>query len=308
MPVANNMIDVNIFIDAFVDTTKLVPLLAAIYFLVGFLEYRYGDRMGHFIMRFGVFGPVAGALFGCLPQCGFSVVAAALYVKRLVSVGTLLAVFISTSDEAVPVLLSMPQKASVVGVLIAIKVMIAIIAGVTVDFFMSKWIKKEERNTFGREKIYKAAINEHHGCCSHGLSDKPSKIKAIFLHPLMHTVKIYIFLLIFSVLLGLVIWSVGEERIGAMLLNGTFFQPIIASFIGLIPNCFASVLLAELFAKNAISFGSLIAGLCASGGLGLLVLFKENKNLKDTLTVLGLLLMFSILSGILIQWAGFFGR
>ncbi len=295
----------NILIEALIDTTKLVPLLAAIYFLVAFLEYRYGDRMGHFIMRFGAWGPVAGALFGCLPQCGFSVIAAALYIKRLVSVGTLLAVFISTSDEAVPVLLAMPQKAPIVGLLIAIKVMIAIIAGITVDFFMNKRIKREEINAVGREKSYKTAIDEHKGCCSHGLSEKPSKVKAIFLHPLMHTIKIYIFLLIFSVLLSFVIGSLGEARIGAMLLNGTVFQPIIASFIGLIPNCFASVLLAELYAKNAISFGSLIAGLCAGAGLGLLVLFKENKELKDTLRIIGLLLTISIFVGIIIQWFGF---
>ncbi|MDP2842247.1 MAG: putative manganese transporter, partial [Acetobacterium sp.] len=274
--------------------------------LVAFLEYRYGDRMGHFIMRFGACGPVAGALFGCLPQCGFSVVAAALYLKRLVSVGTLLAVFISTSDEAVPVLLTMPQKAPIVGLLIAIKVMIAIIAGITVDFFMNKWMNEEERNTVGRDKSYEVAIDEHKGCCSHVLSDRPSKIKALFWHPLMHTLKIYIFLLIFSVVLGFVVGVVGEARIGAMLLSGTVLQPVIAAFIGLIPNCFASVLLAELYAKNAISFGSLIAGLCASAGLGLLVLLKESKELKNALKIIGLLLTISIFAGIIIQWFGFF--
>lgn len=134
-----------ILIEALADTSKLVPLLAAIYFLFSFLEYSYGDRMWHFILRMGAWGPMAGALCGCLPQCGFSVIAAALYSKRLVSVGTLLAVFISTSDEAVPVLLTMPEKAPVVVQLIAIKVVIAIIAGIIVDFFVNKRAAKEKR-------------------------------------------------------------------------------------------------------------------------------------------------------------------
>jgi hypothetical protein len=261
--------------------------------------------MGHFIMRFGVWGPVAGALFGCLPQCGFSVVAAALYVKRLVSVGTLLAVFISTSDEAVPVLLTIPQKAPMVGLLILIKVIIAIIAGITVDFFINKIMKKGEKASVGRDKNYQVAMDKHKGCCSHVLSEKPSKVKALFWHPLMHTMKIYFFLLILSALLGFVVGVVGNERIGSMLLNGMVFQPFIAVFIGLIPNCFASVLLAELYVKSAISFGSLVAGLCAGAGLGFLVLLKENKDLKDTLRIIGLLLAISISSGIIIQWFRF---
>lgn len=294
----------NILIEALIDTGKLVPLLAAVYFLVAFLEYRYGDQMGHFIMRFGVWGPVAGALFGCLPQCGFSVMAAALYVKRLVSLGTLLAVFISTSDEAVPVLLAMPQKLSMVGSLVVIKVIIALIAGITVDFFMNKRMIKKIKSAKEENKSYHRAIDDHKGCCSHVLSEKPSRVKAFFLHPLTHTIKIFIFLFVSAALLGFVVKLVGQEKIGAVLLNGTVFQPVITSFIGLIPNCFASVLLAELYAKSAISFGSLIAGLCAGSGLGLLVLLKESKELKSVFKVIGLLLAISIFAGIMIQWFG----
>src|SRR5512133_3632142 len=122
-----------LLIEALVDTGKLVPLLLIIYFMVGFLERRYGARMGDFIVRFGIYGPLVGALFGCIPQCGLSVVASTLYVKRMISLGTLLAVFVSTSDEAVPVLLSMPDKASMVISLIALKLVIAVIAGTAVD-------------------------------------------------------------------------------------------------------------------------------------------------------------------------------
>lgn len=292
-----------IFIDALVDTGKLVPLLAISYFVIAFIEYRYGSRMSHYIMRMGALGPVAGALFGCIPQCGFSVVASALYVKRLISVGTLLAVFLSTSDEAIPILLSMPDMANMVWLLIAIKITIAIIAGIIIDFFVRKRPVFKPEGEAPHDTSYGDVVKEHPGCCSHGLYDKHSKIKALVIHPLWHTLKIFLFLLSLTLIFNIFVEKVGMKSIESMLLSGTVFQPAIASFIGLIPNCFASVLLAELFAKGAISFGSMVAGLCAGAGLGLLVLIKENKDFKDTLFVVGLLLAVSIFVGILIQCA-----
>lgn len=289
-----------IFTEALVDTGKLVPFLAAIYFLVGFLEYRYGGRLSRIGLHLGNLGPLVGALLGCLPQCGFSVVASALYVKRLISVGTLLAVFLSTSDEAVPVLLSMPAKAGMVGWLIAIKVLIAIIAGAGVDGLIRVCWKHEAKEAIPVASGSVVA-DEHAGCCSHVLDGRPSKVKALLLHPLFHTVKISAFLLFLTLALNGLVDQVGTERIGVMLLNGSVFQPVLASFIGLIPNCFASVLLAELYAQGSISFGSMVAGLCSGAGLGILVLLKENKDLKDTLLVIGLLLSVSIVSGILVQ-------
>lgn len=144
-------------------------------------------------------------------------------------------------------------------------------------------------------------IEEHKGCCSHDISEKPSKLKALLWHPLMHTIKICIFLLMLTVLFGFVVEKVGVPMMGVVLLNGTVFQPFIAAFVGLIPNCFSSVLLAELYVKGAISFGSLIAGLSAGCGLGVLVLIKENSSLKDTLTIIGLLIGISIGAGVFVQ-------
>jgi hypothetical protein len=282
------------FMDALIDTGKLVPLLAAVYFIVAFLEYRYGGRMGRLMASFGSLGPLAGALLGCIPQCGFSVLASVLYVKRLLSVGTLLAVFISTSDEAVPVLLSMPGQASMVGTLVCIKVVIAIMVGVSVDLLLKRRL--------ATEAVYSSEVeHDHAGCCAHGISDTRSKIKTLFLHPCLHTVKIFFFLFILSFLINIIVGKIGEERIGAFLLNGTVFQPMLASLIGFIPNCFASVFLAQFYAKGAISFGALVSGLSAGAGLGVLVLAKENKNIKDTLMVIGMLLGVSMLSGIIIQ-------
>lgn len=292
----------NILLNALVDTGNLLPLLALIYFLVGFFEYRYGGRMNHYIMRLGVLGPVAGAIFGCIPQCGFSVVASALYVKRLISVGTLLSVFLSTSDEAIPVLLSMPDKLDMVGLLIFIKVLIALITGIAVDYFIRIHNAAKAVKNGGRAVSYNDAVSGHPGCCSHDLHDRPSKVKVLVLHPILHTIKIFTFLFILTVILNFSVEMIGRERFESIFLGGTVFQPVLAALIGLIPNCFASVLLAQLFAGGVISFGSLIAGLCSGAGLGLLVLVKENKDFRDTLRVIMLLLGISVIAGIVIQY------
>ncbi|MDP2928594.1 MAG: putative manganese transporter [Candidatus Omnitrophota bacterium] len=287
--------------DAFTDTMRLLPLLAAVYFFVSFLEYRYGDRMGSFLAHFHKFGPVAGAIFGCMPQCGFSVMASALYVKRVISVGTLLAVFLSTSDEAVPILLSMPSAAHMVGILIIIKVAIAISAGMAVDLLLHSMKASKLKKAASIDVICEDAIMGHSGCCSHGVDKERSKIRSLFIHPLRHTVKIFVFLFVLSAALNYSVYLIGENRIEGLLLNGTVFQPFLTAMIGLIPNCFASVLLAGLFAKGAISFGSMVAGLSTGAGLGMLVLIKENKDLKDTLSIIGLLIAISVFAGVVIQ-------
>ena len=290
-----------IFIDALKDTISLVPFLALIYFAIGFLEYRYGDRMNHFIMRVGVMGPVAGALVGCIPQCGFSVMASALYVKRMISTGTLLAVFISTSDEAVPILLSVPGRLGMVVSLIMIKVVIAVIAGMAVDLLTGALTPKKSGKG---GSSYGDAMVGHPGCCSHGLDNKISRIKALVTHPLTHTVRIAFFILILTYAFNLFVKFIGESKITSVLLSGTVIQPVLTAFIGMIPNCFASVLLAGLFTKGIISFGALIAGLSAGAGLGVLVLAKENKDRMDTLRIIGLLLSISITAGIVMQFLG----
>jgi hypothetical protein len=291
--------------EALIDTGKLLPFLAATYFAVGFLEYQYGDRMSHVLRDLGTFGPIVGALLGCIPQCGFSVVAAALYVKRVISVGTLLAVFLSTSDEAIPVLLSMPDRAEMVGWLMVIKIVIAITAGVSVDAILRVCRSPKPKAT-NLEVPSAAMVKAHAGCCAHAVEGRPTKMQALLIHPLRHTAKIFAFLLLLTIGLNFLVEQLGPEKIGAALLHGTQFQPVLASLIGLIPNCFASVLLAELYAQGAVSFGAMVAGLCAGAGLGILVLLKENKDFKDTALIIGLLLAVSIGAGIIIQLAGIF--
>lgn len=290
-----------ILTEALIDTGKLVPLLALTYFFIGFLEHRYGDRINHHIIRIGALGPVAGALFGCIPQCGFSVVASALYVKRLISVGTLLSVFLSTSDEAVPILISMPDKVNIAGLLIAIKIIVAVVAGTIVDYVIRTLRLPAPDKGQPAEESYCKAVDGHPGCCAHELDSSRSRLKALALHPLLHTLKIVSFLLFSTIVFSYLVAYIGETRIDSILLKGTLFQPVLTSLLGLIPNCFSSVLLVQLFDKGAIDFGSMAAGLSAASGLGLLVLFKENKDLKDTLRVIGLLLFISVITGIALQ-------
>lgn len=291
-----------VLLEAISDTAALVPVLAAVYFAVGFMEYRFGGRMRHYLAHLSVWGPVAGAVFGCLPQCGFSVIASALYVKRLISAGTLLAVFISTSDEAVPILLSMPGRIGAVAQLIIIKVSIAVVVGYVVDAAVRRSGKAP--TPANAAATCGEAGEDYPGCCDHGLDCKPSKLKALVLHPLRHTVKITAFLFTLTLAIGLILDKVGSDRIGAVLLNGSALQPVVASFIGLIPNCFASVFLADMYARGAISFGSMLAGLCSGAGIGLLVLVRENRDHADTLRVIGMLMAVSITAGIAVQWIG----
>jgi len=296
-------------IEALVDTGRLMPLLAAIYFLVAFLEYRYGEGIDHSLVHLGAWAPVAGAVFGCIPQCGFSVIAAALFVKRLISAGTLLAVFISTSDEAVPILLSMPEKAGMVGGLIATKVVLAIVAGMAVDRWLPAFCSAGAGPASLTGDPYGDAVKGRPGCCDHGLHGDRSALKALWWHPLRHTLKIAAFLLVLTAGMNIVLDAVGKDRIALFFMGGTVFQPAVAAVVGLIPNCFASVLLAELFARGVLSFGSLVAGLSCAAGLGLLVLVKENTDRRQTAAIVALLVAIAVAAGIILQIAaGVMGR
>jgi hypothetical protein len=280
-----------LFLDALIDSAKMIPFLLIIYFLVELFERKFGGRIEHTLEKTAKAGPLLGALFGCVPQCGFSVVAASLYTRRIITAGTLLAVFLSTSDEAIPVLLSAPDQAKTVGLLIGIKLVIALVAGLLID----RLIRRREPAA-----VEPAPESHVHGCCHHHVAE-PSGYRQLLLHPLIHTAKIFVFIFLVTLGLNSLIAGVGEENLGNVLLRESLFQPFLASLIGLIPNCAASVAIAGAFLKGGLSFGSTISGLCCSGGLGLLVLLRENHDLKDTLRIIGLLVLISTLIGSAIQ-------
>lgn len=294
-----------ILLDAFIDTAKMIPFLFVIYVAIEYIEIKLGDNLITKVKKAGKVAPAAGALFGIVPQCGFSVMATALYNKRVVTLGTLLAVYLSTSDEALPIILSQPDKIKVVAPLFLSKFIIALIAGYLVDFIVTARAKKQVGAEIcaSSEVIDDGHLNEidEKGCCGHSCSSNKVNWKELITHPIKHTVTVFIYLFIASVLLNSIISYVGEDNLGTVLMSNSLFQPILASIFGLIPNCASSVAITEVFLMGGLSFGSVVAGLGANAGLGLLVLFKENKSLKDSFKVVGLLVAISSAAGILIE-------
>ena len=283
-----------IFIDSLIDTAKAIPFLLIVYFLIELIERKYSEKINKRLGSSNKFGPIFASLFGIIPQCGFSVMASNLYAKRIITLGTLLAVFISTSDEAIPVILAYPEKAFLLIPLLSTKLFLAIILGYLIDLIYRRKLKKDIKES-------EFHLDEH-GCCGHdvGHEEKENK-KDFFWHPIIHTAKISFFIFIMTFALNLIFANIGEGALSTLLLNKTIFQPIFAALIGLIPNCASSVLIAELFTKGMIGFGSAIAGLSSSAGLGLLILFKENKNLKENLSIIFLLFILSAIFGIIFQ-------
>ena len=278
----------DIILDALIDTAKMLPFLFAVYLLIEYLEHKASDKLANSLRKLGPFGPVGGALFGCIPQCGFSVAVSNLYSGRLVSLGTLIAVYIATSDEAIPILLSNPQSVGEVWKLIAAKAVIAVLAGLLVDGVMKLCHRRgnEENEPYHD-------LCEDRGCEEHG----------ILYSAIKHTAQIFTFLFVVSLILGFAIYLLGEERLDRVLMTDSAFQPLLAALIGLIPNCSASVVLTNLYAAGSLSFGSVVAGLSTGAGLGLVVLFRTNKNLRQNIGITALLYAIGAASGLIINLA-----
>lgn len=300
----------NIFLEALIDSAKMIPFLLVIYAGIEIVEYKYANKIREAVQKAGAAGPAIGAVTGSFPQCGISVVASALYTQRLATIGTLLAVYLATSDEAIPVILSQPEKAQIIVPLIITKIIIAIIAGYTVDFFYGK----SNKDTLAHIKAYaEGSDSEHHNhemivdekaCCGHSTSPDSTEFnsKEIILHPIIHTTKVFVFILGVTFAINLAIAQMGEKAFENLFIGYGVFQPFLMALFGLIPNCAASVAITMLYLKGAVTYGSMIAGLCASGGLGLLVLFKEEKDKKEVLKILFLLFGISVLAGYTIQY------
>jgi hypothetical protein len=299
-----------IFLEALTDSAKMIPLLLIIYVGIELIEYKYANKITELVQRAGVAGPAMGAVTGSFPQCGISVVASALYTQRLATVGTLLAVYLATSDEAIPVLLSQPESTKILVPLILTKIIIAIIGGYAVDFVF----RESNKETLAHIKAYAEGsddkehnhetIKEEKACCGHSTSSSSVEFnpKEIIFHPIIHTAKVFVFIFIVSFTISFAIAQMGEEAFEKLFLGYGFFQPFLVGLFGLIPNCAASVAITMLYLKGAITYGSMIAGLCSSGGLGLLVLFKEEKDKKEVLRILLLLFGISVSAGYLIQY------
>jgi hypothetical protein len=307
---ANNLkIMTEIILDAFWDSIRMIPLLLIVYILIELFEYKFGDKIRQSVQKAGRLGPAIGALVGSLPQCGFSVIGAALYTQRLVTTGTLMAVFLSTSDEALPIILSQPEKIEIILPLILTKIFIALVAGYSLDFIFRKKNKEILQHIKAFEKgeddknHHHESVTEERGCCGHSTNSESKKFsfKEIFLHPLIHTFKIFIFIFLVSALINFLVDGMGNNVFENFVSGHKLLQPFLVTLIGLIPNCAASVAITELYLKGIISYGSVIAGLSASGGLGILVLLKEEKQRKNAIFVITLLFAISVASGLIIN-------
>lgn len=279
--------------DALIDSIGLIPFLFLIFVLIEIIERYYAKKRHLFVFWIKKVGPLFGSLFASLPQCGFSVIASTVYTRRLLSRGTLVAVYLATSDEAIPVLLTYPQKAYIILPIILIKIFVAIAVGYVVDLLIKYNAK---------EPVLEEAHECIEGCCHHHIA-KDARKRDFWLHPLKHTLNIFVFIFIISVILAFILSRSGSEDVLAKycLMNSPL-QPLLVSLVGLIPNCAISVMLTMLFVKNTISFGSLVAGLCTSGGLGILVLLKRNSDKKDTAIILGLLVLIGTILGLTLQY------
>ncbi|MBO5576665.1 MAG: arsenic efflux protein [Ruminococcus sp.] len=274
----------DVFLDASLDTLKTLPFLLAVYILIEYIEHKSADKLGRTLRKMGPFGSVGGALLGSIPQCGFSAAASNLYAGRLVTMGTLIAVYISTSDEAIPLMIQEPDFAPMIWKLILVKIGIAMAAGILTDICIKLFIRKKEEEPF--KELCADCDCEHHG---------------ILRSALHHTIHIIIFIFVINLLLGCVMEFAGEQTVEKLMMTNSWVQPLIAGVIGFIPNCGASVVLTKLYTEGVVSFGALIAGLSTGAGVGLLILFKTNKNIKQNFIIMGILYGAAVTSGLLIQ-------
>lgn len=275
---------------ALIDTAKVFIVVLLIYFGLSFIEGKIAKKF----QKSSKYSPIIGAAIGLIPQCGFSIVASDLYKKKHISVGTLLAVFIACSDEALPILLSSSDKILSVIPLFAAKFVLAISFGYLIDLVLKRRtiiIKKHNHeNTF-----------IHKGCCHHEIEEheEESFVKKHLVHPLLHTLKICAYVLVVNIIFELLIYYVGETNIKEFLNNNIYLTPLLSGLVGLIPNCASSVIISDLYVSDILTFSATLAGLISNAGLGLVFLFKDKKNIKKSILITLTLLSIAIISGYL---------
>ena len=274
------------------DTIKLLPFLFITYLIMEYIEHKMGEKSKKVIKKSGKFGPFFGSILGIFPQCGFSVSATNLYAGRVITLGTLIAVYLSTSDEMLPIFISEAVSPIVILKILGIKLIIGMIAGFIIDLVI---------NLFSKNKQIEDD-NEIENICEEGHCHCDEK--GILKSAIYHTINIFVFIILITFVINVIVHFVGEETIASWLLNKPILGPVISSLIGLIPNCAASVIITNMYLQNVISLGSMIAGLLTGAGVGLAVLFKANKKFKENIGIVLLVYAIGVISGILIELIG----
>ncbi len=276
----------DVILDTLIDGVKLLPFLFLTYLAMEYIEHKVSGKTKAAIKKSGKAGPLIGGVLGAFPQCGFSTAASNLYAGKVITVGTLIAIYLSTSDEMLPVMLSEKISVTLIIKIILTKVVIAVIAGFVIDFIIRK-IRKPEITL---DKIGHMCDHDHCHC-----------EKSIFKSSLKHTIVIFGFILGISFILNVIIMFIGEDTLAGLILNRPVIGPLISGIVGLIPNCAASVVITQLYINGVMSFGSMMAGLLPGAGVGILVLFKENDNLKENLKIIGTIYAIGVICGIVID-------
>lgn len=292
----------DVVLDAGKDSLKILPFLLLTYLVMEFLEAKMEEKSHKIIEKSGVVGPLAGGVLGVFPQCGFSAAAANLYAGGIITAGTLLAVFMSTSDEMLPIFISEAVEPVRIIKLLLVKLLLAVITGFAVDMVYGKIKKntKKKPKKVQHEDVHK---DIHHLCeqehC-HCKDEGGSIVKSA----LGHTIKVFIFLFIISVFLGLVIECIGEEQLETLLSSVPVLSHVLSGIVGLIPNCAASVIITQLYLEGVLSAGAMMSGLLVGAGVGILVLLRMNRHWKENLTLISVLYISGLLWGIFIDLVG----
>ena len=275
----------DVLLDALMDTLKLIPYLFVTFLLLEIIEHKFSKKSEKVLENNKKFGPLIGGLLGGLPQCGFSAIASNLFSSKVITMGTVVAIFLATSDEMLPIMLGEKVDPKLMFGIVGFKVILGIIVGLIVDFIYKN---KTEKN---HESIHHMCEHDHCDCAHSN----------VFVSSLLHTLKTVIFVVVANILIGIAIFYIGEDNISNLLLNHNILGYFISSLIGLIPNCAASIIITEVYLNKLISIGTLIAGLLTGAGLGILLLFKNNKNMKENLTILGIVYFVGVIAGIIID-------
>lgn len=269
--------------ETLIDGLKLLPFLFLTFLILELIGHKTSKKNSELIHKADRFGPLIGSILGIIPQCGFSVMATNFYAMRVISLGTLIAIYLSTSDEMLPLLISQHAKLSLIFTIILIKIIVGIIFGFLIDILLRKERKQANIKEF---------CDHEHCDCKH----------SIFKSALKHTLHIFLFILIVTFLLNTLFEFVGKDKLNSIFMKHSIFGPFMTSLIGLIPNCVSSIIITELYLNSAITFASLISGLLANSGIGLLLLFKVNKDKKQNFRILFLLYFISALVGFILNF------
>ena len=277
----------DIILDTLMDGIRLLPFLFVTYIVMEYIEHKMSAGTRRVVQASGRFGPLIGSIAGIFPQCGFSAAAASLYAGRVITCGTLIAIFLSTSDEMLPVFISQQVPVKIILSVLGMKVIIGMVAGFLVDLVFTL-VKKEPE------------MDIHH-MCEH---DHCHCEDGILKSALVHTAQIFFFIILVSFILNLIIAGIGEDSLTELILNQPLIGSLLSGIVGLIPNCAASVVITQLYLDGAMSLGAMMSGLLVGAGVGLIVLYRTNDSLRDNLKITAILYVIGVAAGIVVDFLG----